>query len=95
MKRLAWMVAVLAASGSCGFGFDDDSGAPDPAADYWGWQCADGTPASFDGGCLPLDCADHSTPFVPDGGEADAGSPCVCADGSKVLACTCAGTCPG
>jgi hypothetical protein len=98
MKRKHALALVTSAfvsfTATCGFGFGDDLGTPTPPTDYWGWQCGDGTPASFDGGCLPLDCDDNSTPAVPDGGNVDAGSPCLCRDGTQVLACTCAGDCP-
>jgi hypothetical protein len=54
MKRVLPLLALLLLASrlaACGFGFGDDLGTPAPPSDYWGWQCADGTPASFDGGC--------------------------------------------
>ena len=75
--------SFLVAGGACGFGFYDNSGHPDPATSYWGWQCADGTLPAPDAGCLPPACGDSSTPALGDGGA------CVCANGTDVLLSTC------
>jgi hypothetical protein len=56
MRRVAilalFVVAMLVAVASCGMGLGDDRGTPAPGTSYWGWQCADGTPAP-DAGCPP------------------------------------------
>jgi hypothetical protein len=69
MRRIQGSVFALSLlfSAACGFGFADDTGKPIPAADYWGWQCADGSTPDRDAGC-PL-CPDGTVP------DADAGCP--------------------
>jgi hypothetical protein len=82
--RLLVVFSFLAVGGACGFGFYDNSGNPDPAISYWGWQCADGTVPNPDAGCLPQTCDDSSAPALTDAGA------CVCADGTDVLLSSCA-----
>ncbi len=52
MRGTIQILLILAlALSACGFGLANDSGSPEPAADYWGWQCADGTTPAPDAGC--------------------------------------------
>ena len=56
MRRWLWIVLALSAAvAACGFGLDDDFGAPEPATNYWGWQCAEGGVPSPDAGCPVAD----------------------------------------
>ncbi len=85
MKRHFVLLALgfLVTGASCGFGLYDNSGKPDPATNYWGWQCAEGTVPNPNAGCLPQTCGDASAPALGDGGA------CVCADGTDVLLSSC------
>jgi hypothetical protein len=82
---IPFALLLFSLTATCGFGFGDDLGTPTPPTDYWGWQCADGTPVPSDGGgCLPPSCDNNSTPKESDGGGA-----CLCTDGTTVLSCAC------
>jgi hypothetical protein len=56
MRRAIKLLLIFSiAVAACGFGLDDDSGNPEPATTYWGWQCADGSTPSPDAGCPATD----------------------------------------
>ena len=62
-----WFLILLACSiTACGFGTNDDTGAPVPKP-WWPWVCADGTEPVGDGGCSG-DASSESMPEPIDGG---------------------------